>query len=149
MKKEIKGFIIGSISTICVLSGAAFAASNFVSIDVVPGNVNVYVNDKYVDTPNFTYDDSTYTQIRPVLESAGCTVEYDEHSKSVKIDAPRIKPYTVAWIDEMQITFGAYDTYYDLDTGDVYVNVDVMRDLGFIVGKNQGNNAIVFYPAWD
>ena len=83
MKEGIKGFVIGCIVTAMVGTGAAWAASNLVTIEVAPNNVNFEINGVAMDIPSFTYNDSTYVQLRPVLENMDCSVGYNAATKTV------------------------------------------------------------------
>ena len=42
MKNEIKGSVLGALSTGIICSGASIATGQFVSIDVVPNNVKKF-----------------------------------------------------------------------------------------------------------
>lgn len=75
MKKELKGFIVGCIMTAIVGSGAAIA-SNQKTIDVYENNVTIYANGTEVNSPNFTYNDTTYVPLRAVLELMDCNISY-------------------------------------------------------------------------
>lgn len=83
MKEGIKGFVIGCFVTATVGTGAAWAASNLVTIEVAPNNVNFEINGVAMDIPSFTYNDSTYVQLRPVLENMDCSVGYNAATKTV------------------------------------------------------------------
>lgn len=83
MKKEFKHFVAGFLSCAVLTCGVSLAVTQFTSIDVVKDNVTIYANGKKVDSPNFTYNDSTYVPLRAVLEKMDCSISYDEETKSV------------------------------------------------------------------
>ena len=68
MKKEIKGFIFGVITTSIFSAIGVYAATQLTTIDVYKDNVTIYANNNVVDAPNFTYNDTTYVPLRSVLE---------------------------------------------------------------------------------
>lgn len=92
MKKEIKGFILGVLTTLVLTSGITFAYSQYKTIDVVENNVTIYANDNIVTAPNFTYNNTTYVPLRSVLELMNCSIFYDEASKEVKAYNNFLKP---------------------------------------------------------
>ena len=108
MKEGIKGFVIGCIVTAMVGTGAAWAASNLVTIEVAPNNVNFEINGVAMDIPSFTYNDSTYVQLRPVLENMDCSVGYNAATKTViaQNDLDRLKQYTwIATLEDISVRF--------------------------------------------
>ena len=83
MKREIKGFILGVLTTLILTTGGALAYSQYKTIDVVENNVTIYANDKLVSVPNFTYNDTTYVPLRAVLEKMDGTISYNGNTKCV------------------------------------------------------------------
>ena len=83
MKKEIKGFIFGVITTSIFSAIGVYAATQLTTIDVYKDNVTIYANNNVVDAPNFTYNDTTYVPLRSVLELMDCSLFYDAETKSV------------------------------------------------------------------
>ncbi len=92
MKKEIKGFVVGVITTTLV-STAVFAAPAAKSITAFYNGIKIYVdgdkitpkdgNGKIVEP--FIYDGTTYLPVRAVSEALGKQVSWDGNSNSVYI----------------------------------------------------------------
>lgn len=133
MKKEIKGFVLGVLTTVVVGSGAAIAAGQFTSIDVVPNNVTIALNGQATNIPSFTYNNSTYVQLRPVLEGMGCGVTFDEATSTVGAYNEFTK-ITPAYIEDLNKTYElvSWAPTFDGSTGaKTYIDLDVLTDIGF------------------
>ena len=85
MKKGVKGFVCGVVSTVIIASGLAFAAGNWKTIDVLENDINVLVDGKYISESNFVYNDKTFLPLRSVAEAVGKPIDYDESSNTVYI----------------------------------------------------------------
>lgn len=133
MKKEIKGFVLGVLTTVVIGSGAAIAAGQFVSIDVVPNNVTIALNGQATNIPSFTYNDSTYVQLRPVLEGISCEVEW--HPESQVVNAYNsymiMSPAYINDIGRIYDIVSWSPTTYESDSIKAYIDIEVLRDLGF------------------
>lgn len=77
MKKELKGFICGVVTTI-VVAGTASGVGVWDSIDVLKNDIRVVVDGNVVTADNFLYNDTTYLPLRAVSNALGENVEYDE-----------------------------------------------------------------------
>lgn len=91
MKREFKGFVCGVIVTALVAGGAAFAAGQWKTIDVLENDITVLVDGKQVTEDNFVYNDRTYLPLRAVAEVVGKPVDYDEATNTAYIGS---KPQT-------------------------------------------------------
>lgn len=85
MKKELKGFVCGVVATTLVAGGAAFAAGQWKTIDVIENDITVMVDGKQVTESNFVYNDRTYLPLRAVAEAVGKPVYYDESTNMAYI----------------------------------------------------------------
>lgn len=85
MKKELKGFICGVVATTLVAGGAAFAAGQWKTIDVLENDITVMVDGKQVAESNFVYNDRTYLPLRAVAEAVGKPVDYDTTTNTAYI----------------------------------------------------------------
>lgn len=92
MKKEIKCFIAGVITTVLV-SSAAFAAPVGKTITAFYNGIKIYVDGNKI-TPKdgngkivepFIYDGTTYLPVRAVSEALGKQVSWDGKSNTVYI----------------------------------------------------------------
>lgn len=92
MKKEIKGFVMGVITTTLV-STAVFATPAAKSITAFYNGIKIYVDGDKI-TPKdgngtivepFIYDGTTYLPVRAVSEALGKQVSWDGNSNSVYI----------------------------------------------------------------
>lgn len=132
MKKEIKGFVLGVLSTVVVGSGVALAAGQLTSIDIYPNNVTIALRGQVTDIPSFTYNDRTYVELRRVLEGIDCEVEYDANAKVVNA----YNSYVLMRPAYINQTGKAYDlvtwtaTPYSTDVRG-YIDINALLDLGF------------------
>lgn len=85
MKKELKGFVCGVLTTALVAGGAAFAAGQWKTIDVLENDITVMVDGVQLNESNFLYNDRTYLPLRAVAEAVGKSVEYDETTNTAYI----------------------------------------------------------------
>ncbi len=85
MKKELKGFICGVVTTSVLLCGGAFAAGRWTTIDVLQDDITVIVDGEKVTESNFVYNDRTYLPLRAVAEAVNKPVEYDETTNTAYI----------------------------------------------------------------
>lgn len=105
MKKELKGFVCGVLTTALVAGGAAFAAGQWKTIDVLENDITVMVDGQQVTESNFVYNDRTYLPLRAVAEAVGKSVDYDETTNTAyignKVESPQISliynkgPFTI------------------------------------------------------
>ena len=85
MKKEIKGFICGVITTSLIGCASISATGVWDKIDVLRNDINVVVNGTPVKADNFLYNDTTYLPMRVVAEVLGKDVQYDETTNTATI----------------------------------------------------------------
>lgn len=96
MKRELKGFVCGVISTALAAGGAAFAAGQWKTIDVLENDITVMVDGKQVTEDNFVYNDRTYLPLRAVAEAVGKPVDYDEATNTAYIGSKTVPTPTAA-----------------------------------------------------
>ena len=149
MKEKLKGFVMGVAATVIVGSGAAIAAGQFVSIDVIPNNINNFaLNGEIVSSSSFTYNDSTYVQLRPIIEGLDGTVTYIDSTKSVICFNNWQRVPDPIYIDGL-------DKYYEYiiwdpdpwsATNDIqsYISLDVLYDLGFRYDDDSWDTTRIF-----
>jgi hypothetical protein len=86
LKKELKGFVIGVISTSLLLGGTVFADGIKQTIEVVFNSVNLTVNGQKVQADNILYDGTTYVPLRKVADMVGKDVGWDGTTNSASIN---------------------------------------------------------------
>lgn len=156
MKKEIKGFALGVLTTVIIGSGAAFAASQLTSIDVYPNNVSsIYLEGIPSSIPSFTYNDSTYVQLRPILEGLNCSITYDSETKSI-FTSNNFRTLTAPFYIERTgkfyqgVGYTAYPFLVDTTlqaNSDLmgYIDINVLSDLGLQYDYNASNATNYIY----
>lgn len=129
MKKEIKGFVLGVLSTVVIGSGVALAAGQLTSIEVYPNNVKVCIKGEETDIPSFTYNDSTYVQLRPVLESIDCIIQWVPEQNAVNC-YNRYELATPACL--VNNIYSRYAEIIDLESNPatMYVDTKILLDAG-------------------
>lgn len=93
MKKQIQGYLAGVLSTVVLISGAAYAKSGSQNIEVTYDNLKVYIDNTLSELTDangttvepFVYNGTTYLPVRGVAQAMGAQVTYDGQSKSVYI----------------------------------------------------------------
>ena len=145
MKKEIKGFVLGVLSTVVVGSGVALAAGQLTSIEVYPNNVKIYVRGQETDIPSFTYNDSTYVQLRPVLESIDCVINWDAENNAVytyNMYEPSWKPA------QLENNMKQYKLLIDMESSPAkaYIDWDILTDLGVVYNPDVQDAFSFFVP---
>lgn len=151
MKKELKGFVCGIVTTAILGTGFVFAAGQWKTIDVLENDITVMVDGKQVTESNFVYNDRTYLPLRAVAEAVGKPVEYDEATNtayigtmpSENVSTPNIIYYSNAnWCPD----FGAYTgipcnerkeksyIYADVSANDFENYCNLLISLGFVEG---------------
>lgn len=85
MKKEIKGFVCGVLSTVIVSVGIVSASGVWDNISVLRNDIKVVVDGTEVTADNFLYNDTTYLPIRAIGTALGENVEYDEQTNTAYI----------------------------------------------------------------
>jgi ribosomal protein S4 len=87
MKKQIKGFILGSaITGILMLSFTGFAEGIMKTIQAIENGVNIKVNGKAVNTPSYLINDATYVSLRAIGEMLGKNVIWDGNTNTANIN---------------------------------------------------------------
>lgn len=136
MKKELKGFMVGCLTTTIIGSGVAIA-SNQKTIDVYENNVTIEANGQLVNSPNFTYNDTTYVPLRAVLELMDCNITYDEETKTVRaynnfLDSTSLFPFFLNGDTTHQ-----YQSILNTETGIFYVDGSIMSAADFDVSNTE------------
>jgi len=100
MKKGIKGFIVGVITTLTLLTAvfATCAEPIYKTITVAYNNIKIYVNDSLIvpKDPNgnivepFIYNGTTYLPVRAVSEALVQKVEWDGKTNSIYIGERKV-----------------------------------------------------------
>lgn len=93
MKKQIQGYLAGVLSTVVLISGAAYAKNASENINVTYDNIKVYIDNTLAELRDangstvepFIYNGTTYLPVRGVAQAMGAQVTYDGASKSVFI----------------------------------------------------------------
>lgn len=87
MKKQLKGFVVGSVLTaILMFSFTGFAESISKTINVFENAINIKVNGKTIEVPNYLIGESTYIPLRAVSEMLGKDVLWDETTSTASIN---------------------------------------------------------------
>lgn len=86
MKKELKGFIIGVLVTLMLMSSLTFADGVKHTIEVMFNYVNLEVNGEKVEADNILYKGTTYVPLRAVAEMLGKEVGWDQDTKTASIN---------------------------------------------------------------
>lgn len=85
VKKELKGFAIGLIVTILLIS-TVLAGGVKQTIEVVLNSVNLTVNGKKVEADNILYKEATYVPIKAIAEALGKDVVWDSKTNTININ---------------------------------------------------------------
>ena len=150
MKKELKGFVFGVVSSVVVMSGVGIAAGFSQMIEVYPNNVTIAVQGVNTNIPSFTYNDSTYVQLRPVLERMDCGITYNEATRTVNTfnkyqysDAPNYLPDGYSFKTVLKIS-GYNGTKPMIEN--MFINEEILLHLGFryISGSFEQYNAFMW-----
>lgn len=150
MKKELKGFVCGVLTTALVAGGAAFAAGQWKTIDVLENDITVMVDGVQLNESNFLYNDRTYLPLRAVAEAVGKPVEYDEETNTAYIgNSETTKTFTEAGIYNDK----TYLTIYEDETGEQYVDYDEINSLtartGVFTSINTSFDGTWTFSEWD
>ena len=86
MKREFKGFIIGVLLTVMLLSTVAFSQTTKATIEVFFNYVKLEVNGKKVETDNILYNGTTYVPLRAVAEMLDKEVGWDQETRTASIN---------------------------------------------------------------
>lgn len=87
MKKELRGFALGVITTAVVFGASAAYAGGFTqTIEVVFNNVTLKVNGQKAYGENILYNGTTYVGIREVANMLGKDIGWDEYTKTASIN---------------------------------------------------------------
>lgn len=84
--KQLKGFVIGVVLTLSLMAIPALAETIEKTITVLPDFVNVKINGEAKDVRNFVNEGTTYIALRDVAELLGCTVDWDDATRTASID---------------------------------------------------------------
>ncbi|MBR4030475.1 MAG: peptidylprolyl isomerase [Clostridia bacterium] len=84
--KQLKGFVTGVIVTLGLMAIPALAETIEKTITVLPDFVNVKINGEEKDVRNFVNEGTTYIALRDVAELLGCTVDWDDATRTASIN---------------------------------------------------------------
>lgn len=96
MKKELRGFVIGVLVTVILMSTVAFGAGFKQKIEVMFNSVNLAVNGRSVEADNILYKGTTYVPIRAVAEMLGKEVGWDGKTNTASIVDSRFEKVIVS-----------------------------------------------------
>lgn len=91
MKKTVKGFLMGSLSTAFILSGIVYASAGTKSIEIIYDNIKIYKDNVLCEVKDangtviepFIYNGTTYMPVRGTANLAGMQVTWDGATKTV------------------------------------------------------------------
>ncbi len=86
MRREAKGFIIGTITTVMLFSTVAFGDTVTKNIEVVLNSVNLTVNGESVQADNILYNGTTYVPIRAIADMLGKEVGWNGDTNTASIN---------------------------------------------------------------
>lgn len=122
MKKELKGFVIGVIITVMLMSTVAFAGGVKQKIEVALNSINIAVNGKPVKADNILYKGTTYVPLRAISEMLRKDVDWNGDTNTASINDKDLNkadpkdvigksdlPYTVRAKNDMAITINSYE----------------------------------------
>lgn len=143
MKKELKGFTVGVLSTSLILaSSTVFAAPVQKQINAVYNNINLVINGQQY-TPKdsdgnvvepFISNGTTYLPVRAVADALGQPVDWDPSTATVYLGK---KP-------DGALTSLTSLTYARLDSGGRDVAIDTWRDTPFMIAGKRYDKGISF-----
>jgi len=149
MKKELKGFILGVLTTTLVTSGITFAAGKWTNIDVLENDVTVIVDGKPLSESNFVYNDRTYLPLRAVADAVGKYIDYDAATNTVYVGETNNfaqGPISISVSNTFQTTNDGLYLYEDI-TGTKYVKLIDINSYGKVhetMSNLSGVFAVVF-----
>lgn len=86
MRKELKGFMAGVITTLMFTSATLAIAEGYTqSIDVTVDQTKVAVNSTIMPGHTILWNNQTYIPLRETLEAVGCTVNYDASTQTANV----------------------------------------------------------------
>ncbi len=86
MKRELRGFVIGVIVTVILMSTVVFADQVKESIEVMWNSVNITVNGEKVGADNILYNGTTYVPLRAIAEILGKEVGWNQETNTASIN---------------------------------------------------------------
>ena len=93
MKDKIKGFIVGMIVSMTIISTGVLATNGAIKKELWYNNIKIMLNNKEIKPTDasgnyvepFTIDGTTYLPVRAVASSLGLNVEWDGSTNTVKL----------------------------------------------------------------
>lgn len=86
MRRELKGFMAGVITTLMFTSATLAIAEGYTqSIDVTVDQTKVAVNSTIMPGHTILWNNQTYIPLRETLEAVGCTVNYDASTQTANV----------------------------------------------------------------
>lgn len=152
MKKEIKGFILGCITTAVIGSSVALADSISTQIEAVYNNIKIVVNGEQI-TPKdgngntvdpFIYNGTTYLPVRAVAEALNKKVDWNASDNSVLITDEKSDNIDV-YVDHHAVIMGkdlGYTNINDIivQNEKVYVSVDELaQNLNYRISHGESS----------
>ena len=152
MKNTLKGYVIGVLSTVLLIGGAAYAKTGSEAISALYNNIKIYVDGVKIDPKDangktvepFIYNGTTYLPVRAVGEAFGKTVTWDGATQSVYIgEKPGDKQYL------MEVC-PPYDhkgptTLYTTSNGKSFLMGGKKYTNGFSLDNNNWNRGEIYF----
>jgi len=160
VKKTLKGYLTGVISTLVILGGIAYATTGSEMIEVFYNNIKVYKDNILCDLKDsngttvepFIYNGSTYVPLRAISEALGVKVDWDGDTQTINMYdnilpdetylldvCPPYETHDASWSG----SYGCY-TYYASEAesfsmaGEKYTN-------GMTLAGNDSNNTYALF----
>ncbi len=154
MKREIKGFIAGVITTAVLSAGAFTALGEPVekTITAIYNGIKIYVDGNQIQTKDalgnevkpFVYNGSTYLPLRAIAEALGKEVIWEEPTNSVYImQKPEKEEYK-------EVTVGtAAEFVKALGSNRKIILKPGVYDLSSVEQRNSPNSSVIWEPVSD
>ncbi|WIF95036.1 stalk domain-containing protein [Caminicella sporogenes] len=91
MNKQFKGFIMGVVVTVMLMSTIALADGAKQTIEVMFNSINIAVNGKLVKADNILYNGTTYVPLRAVAEMLDKEVGWNKETRTASINDKGMK----------------------------------------------------------
>lgn len=145
MKKTVKGFLMGTLSTTFIFSGIVYASTGTKSIEVIYDNIKIYKDNVLCEVKDangtviepFIYNGTTYMPVRGTADLAGMQVTWDGASKTVYLwdKIPANETYLMEVCPPYDASYNCHEYYtnkgeYFSMGGESYSNGMVMDYAG-------------------
>lgn len=158
MKKTLKGFFMGVLSTVFAFCGVVYASSITKNIEVTYDNIKVYKDNILCELKDsngsvvepFIYNGTTYMPVRGTADLAGMDVTWDGNTKSVYLwdESPAAETFLMdacppyagqAFTDDFKMAGKLYSGFSLLRDGQALFNLNgKYTSLNMTVGPVDG-----------